>query len=109
MKLNDIIFISLIDKFVATGSMYDRRMENPGRPFTVTTPETLAAIEKLFDENPTDSIRRAAQVLSMNRESCRLILKRFSNFHPGKISIHQKLTDVHDKRRVEFAKKFMKT
>ena len=52
----DITFISPINEFIVTGSMDDRRMENPGRPFTVTTREKLVAIEKHFGVNPTNSI-----------------------------------------------------
>ncbi|XP_053203876.1 uncharacterized protein LOC128388492 [Panonychus citri] len=96
---------NLIKKFLLTASMDDRRSENPGRPYEVTTPEVVDKVEAHFEENPKDSIRRAAQVLGLKRESLRVMLKKFLNFHPYKISVHQKLTEAHKAKRVDFSKK----
>lgn len=92
----------MIDKFLETASMDDRRHENPGRDYSVTTPETLEKVEQFYEENPRESIRRAGQMLGINRESLRIILQHFLKFHPYKVSVHQALNEQHMARRVKF-------
>lgn len=53
----------------------------------------MTRIELHFTENPDDSLRKAAQILEINRESLRLILRYFLNWHPYKISSNQLLTE----------------
>lgn len=85
--------------------MDDQRSSQPGPSYTVTTPEVLDVVEKHFEENPNDSIRKAADKLGLNRETLRLIMRRFLKMFPYKISIHQKLTEAAMAKRKEFCEK----
>ncbi|XP_053200746.1 uncharacterized protein LOC128385843 [Panonychus citri] len=92
----------VIDRFLAHGTLHDRREDNEGRPNEVTTPESLDQIEAYFTANPHASIRHASQELGINRESMRLILRRFLKWHPYKIWIGQALTQEAMTKRVAF-------
>lgn len=82
----------------------DRRESNPGPSYSVTTPETLEAVEEYFQKNPTSSIRMAAAVLNLNRETLRLILTRFLELHPYKVQVRHRLETHHKEKRLAFAK-----
>ena len=51
----------------------------------------ILKVEKYFQENPTSSIRRAAQILNIKRESLRIIARYFIKFFPYKVQINQAL------------------
>ncbi len=53
--------------------------------------ENILKVEQFFQQNPTTSIRRAAQILNIKREILRIIARHFANFFPYKIQINQAL------------------
>jgi len=57
----------------------------------VTNDENILKVEQYFQQNPTASIRRAAQALNIKRESLRIIARYFANLFPYKIQINQSL------------------
>lgn len=69
----------LTEKFFQFASFDDKRLENPGPDFTVTSPALVASINKHFEANPHDSIRRAAQKLGAAKSTVQVILKKFLN------------------------------
>lgn len=82
--------------------MDDQRSSQPVPSYTVTTPEVLDVVEKNFEENPNDSICKAADKLGLNREKLRLVMRRFLKMLRNKISINQKLTTAAMAKRKEF-------
>ena len=61
-------------------------------------------MEEYFQKNPNSSIRKAAQVRDLNRETLRLILKNVLKLHSFQISTHRMLTQAAMAKRVEFSK-----
>lgn len=82
---------SLVEKFEKSADTSDRRTESSGRPRTVTTDENVLKVEQYFEDNPTASVRRAAQELNIKRESLRIIARYLANLFPYKIQINQHL------------------
>lgn len=99
-----IFFGRIIDNFGMYGTLNDRRHDLPGPSRTVTTDETIDDVRKYFDENPNTSIRKAAQVLDLKRETLRKIMRDVIKLHPYKITTHQLLTEKAMEKRVEFCK-----
>nr|XP_012224992.1 PREDICTED: carbohydrate sulfotransferase 11-like isoform X2 [Linepithema humile] len=75
------------------GTLNDRRHDLPGPSRTVTTDETIDDVRNYFDKNPNTSIRKAAQVLDLKRETLRKIMRDVIKLHPYKITTHQLLTE----------------
>jgi len=86
------------------GTLNDRRHDLPGPSRTVTTDETIDDVRNYFDKNPNTSIRKAAQVLDLKRETLRKIMRDVIKLHPYKITTHQLLTEKAMEKRVEFCK-----
>ncbi len=90
----------MIEKFEKSANTGDDRAESSGRPRTVTTDENILKVEQYFQQNPTASIRRAAQALGIKRESLRIIARYLANLFPYKIQVNQPLkTEAIAKRK----------
>ncbi|XP_025016781.1 uncharacterized protein LOC112538930 [Tetranychus urticae] len=103
LPVSDITLRRYVEKFTTTASFDDKRYDQPGPSYTVTTPENLEIVEKHFQENPKDSLRRAGQKLGIPRETLRVMLRRFLKMFPYKISVGQKLTPAAMEKRTAFS------
>ncbi|XP_029679923.1 uncharacterized protein LOC115245655 [Formica exsecta] len=63
------ILRSIIDNFIIHGTLNDRRHDLPGPSRTVTTEEKIDEVREYFEVNPNSSIRKAAQVMNLKRET----------------------------------------
>ncbi|EZA59706.1 hypothetical protein X777_16405 [Ooceraea biroi] len=79
-----------------------RRHDLPGPSRTITTDETIDDVEAYFEENPNSSVRKAAQVMTLKRETLRKIVKDVIKLHPYKITTHQLLTKKAMEKWVQF-------
>uniref|UniRef100_A0A914C394 HTH psq-type domain-containing protein n=1 Tax=Acrobeloides nanus TaxID=290746 RepID=A0A914C394_9BILA len=69
---------------------------------TVTTPETIQAVEKAFT-NKNMSIRRAAIGLGISVDTVHKILHKDQKFHPYTLQLLQELKQNDKEKRVNFA------
>lgn len=75
------------DNFGTYGTLNDYRDDLPGQSRTVSTNETLDNIREYFDENPNISIKKAAHVLDLKRETLRKIMGDVVELHSYKITM----------------------
>nr|XP_012224479.1 PREDICTED: uncharacterized protein LOC105673432 [Linepithema humile] len=101
---SETILRRIIDNFGMYGTLNDRRHDLPGPSRTVTTDETIDDVRNYFDKNSNTSIRKAAQVLDLKRETLRKIMRDVIKLHPYKITTHQLLTEKAMEKQVEFCK-----
>ncbi|CAF3853366.1 unnamed protein product [Rotaria sp. Silwood1] len=87
-ELNDN-FDVLIEKIETTANTDDARSQPTGRPRVVIVDENILKVEQFFQQNSTTSIRRAAQILNIKRESLRMIARYFAKLFLYKIQINQ--------------------
>ena len=70
-KLRIIFNNRLIEKFETTANTDDARSQTTGPSRVVIIDEKILKVEKFFQENPTTSIRRAAQILNIIQNFCK--------------------------------------
>lgn len=83
--------------------MLDDRKGKAGPPVTQRTEEKIEEVKNIYENEPSTSIRRAAQQARMSYGTTWTILKRDLNLFPYKIQVHQQLKDVDVSRRLDFA------
>lgn len=96
------LFFSLYAKVQSSGTFHDDKEAMKTAVKTVRTPDAVKIVEVHFEVNPTESVRRAAQKLGIDRRSLQRILKELKLF-PYKFQITQPVNDDHKERRMEFA------
>ena len=69
------------------------KLKSPGKPGSVLTPETIAAVKYVFTKSPQRSAAKHALVLGVSDCSVRRILHLDLKFHPYKIMMVQEIQE----------------
>ena len=93
--------VNLIDKFMSTGSVLTKK--SSGRPRTARTNEITASVSESVEENPSTSIRRRSQQLSISRSSLQRILTKDLHLYAYKVQLTQALKQHDHASRRAFA------
>ncbi|GBM85875.1 hypothetical protein AVEN_89748-1 [Araneus ventricosus] len=80
---------TLFAKFQRTGSVTDDLVGNVGRQQTAVTPENVATVSGIIQQNPMSSVRRIASETGLKRSSTQKILRKRLHMFPFKIQTHQ--------------------
>ncbi|GFX86700.1 uncharacterized protein TNCV_1408981 [Trichonephila clavipes] len=79
---------SLFAKFQRTGSVTDDLVGNVGRKQTAVTPQNVATVSGIIQQNPMSSVRRTASEAGLKRSSTQKILRKSLHMFPFKIQTH---------------------
>ncbi|GBO07359.1 hypothetical protein AVEN_34532-1 [Araneus ventricosus] len=94
---------TLFAKFQRTGSVTDDLVGNVGRQQTAVTPENVATVSGIIQQNPMSSVRRIASETGLKRSSTQKILRKSLHMFPFKIQTHQAIPVRAVQQRVDFA------
>ncbi|GBM05868.1 hypothetical protein AVEN_11801-1 [Araneus ventricosus] len=95
--------LTLFAKFQRTGSVTDDLVGNVGRQQTAVTPENVATVSGIIQQNPMSSVRKIASETSLKRSSTQKILRKSLHMFPFKIQTHQAIPVRAVQQRVDFA------
>ncbi|GBN75477.1 hypothetical protein AVEN_190956-1 [Araneus ventricosus] len=96
-------FARLFAKFERTSSVDDNRVGNVGARQTVVTPENVAKVSGIVQQNPTNTARRIASETGLKRSSTQKILKNSLRMFPYKLQSHQVIPIKAVRQRFDFA------
>ena len=94
--------MNLIQKFEATGSVADDKEGMASKKVTVRTPEKVAAVSAILENQPSTSIRQLASQAEVSVGTAWTILRKAIGLYPYKLQIWQPLTPESCAERVEF-------
>ncbi|GBL79126.1 hypothetical protein AVEN_92377-1 [Araneus ventricosus] len=97
----------LFAKFQRTGSVTDDLVGNVGRQQTAVTPENVATVSGIIQQNPMSSVRRIASETGLKRSSTQKILRKSLHMFPFKIQTHQAIPVRAVQQRVDFANQML--
>lgn len=98
---------NLVEKFERTGSVKNDIDARKNKERTVTTPELIEELDKLTTDEPSISMRRAAQRFNISHSTVHKVLRKDLKKFPYKIQTAQRLTEAAKQRRFEFAIEFL--
>ncbi|GBO34110.1 hypothetical protein AVEN_196118-1, partial [Araneus ventricosus] len=98
---------TLFAKFQRTGSVTDDLVGNVGRQQTAVTPENVATVSGIIQQNPMSSVRRIASETGLKRSSTQKILRKSLHMFPFKIQTHQAIPVRAVQQRVYFANQML--
>ncbi|GBM80583.1 hypothetical protein AVEN_83648-1 [Araneus ventricosus] len=82
---------TLFAKFQRTGSVTDDLVGNVGRQQTAVTPENVATVSGIIQQNPMSSVRRIASETGLKRSSTQKILRKSLHMFPFNWSLSKPL------------------
>ncbi|GBN30755.1 hypothetical protein AVEN_126500-1 [Araneus ventricosus] len=82
-------------KFQRTGSVTDDLVGNVGRQQTAVTPENVATVSGIIQQNPMSSVRRIASETGLKRSSTQKMLRKSLHMFPFKIQTYHCLVCKH--------------
>ncbi|GBM19052.1 hypothetical protein AVEN_172514-1 [Araneus ventricosus] len=94
-------------KFQRTGSVTDDLVGNVGRQQTAVTPENVATVSGIIQQNPMSSVRRIASETGLKHSSTQKILRKSLHMFPFKIQTHQAIPVRAVQQRVDFANQML--
>ncbi|GBL88043.1 hypothetical protein AVEN_133702-1 [Araneus ventricosus] len=97
----------LFAKFERTDSVDDNRVGNVGPRQTVVTPENVAKVSGIVQQNPRNTVRRIASETGLKRTSTQKILRNSLRMFPYKIQSHQAIPIKAVRQRFDFAKEIL--
>jgi len=93
-----------VQKYRDHGSSHNRYKGNSGRKATIRTEETIEAVRKLLNDQPTTSTRKNG--LGLSQSTFQRIVKNDLKWHPYKNHQRHQLTDKDIEMRTLFSKWF---
>ncbi|GBM86135.1 hypothetical protein AVEN_75409-1 [Araneus ventricosus] len=97
----------IFSKFERAGSMDDNRVGNVGPRQTVVTPENVAKVSGIVQQNPRNTVRRIASETGLKRSSTQKILRNNLRMFPYKIQSHQAIPIKAVRQRFDFANEIL--
>ncbi|GBO27634.1 hypothetical protein AVEN_88474-1 [Araneus ventricosus] len=97
----------LFAKFERTGSVDDNRVGNVGPRQIVVTPENVAKVSEIVQQNPRNTVRRIASGIGLKRSSTQKILRKSLRMFPYKIQSHQAIPINAVRQRFDFANEIL--
>ncbi|GBL99160.1 hypothetical protein AVEN_64148-1 [Araneus ventricosus] len=94
-------------KFERTGNVDDNRVGNVGPRQTVVTPENVAKVSGIVQQNPRKIVRRIASETGLKRSSTQKILRNSLRIFPYKIQSHQAIPIKAVRQRFDFANEIL--
>ncbi|GFX43507.1 nucleic-acid-binding protein from transposon X-element [Trichonephila clavipes] len=98
---------TLFAKFQRTGSVTDNLVGNVGRKQTAVTPQNVATVSGIIQQNPMSSIRRTASEAGLKRSSTQKILRKSLHMFPFKIQTHHAVPVRAVQQRDDFANQML--
>ncbi|GFV09631.1 uncharacterized protein TNCV_2937421, partial [Trichonephila clavipes] len=98
---------TLFAKFQRTGSVTDDLVGNVGRKQTAVTPQNVATVSGIIQQNPMSSVRRTASEAGLKRSSTQKILRKSLHMFPFKISTHHAVPVRAVQQRDDFANQML--
>ncbi|GBM80833.1 hypothetical protein AVEN_219580-1 [Araneus ventricosus] len=97
----------LFAKFERTGSVDDNRVGNVGPKQTVVTPENVAQVSGIVQQNPRNTVRRIASETGLKRSITQKILRNSLRMFPYKIQSPQAIPIKAARQRFDFANEIL--
>ncbi|GFT00104.1 uncharacterized protein TNCV_1672401 [Trichonephila clavipes] len=97
---------TLFAKFQRTGSVTDDLVGNVGRKQTAVTPQNVATVSGIIQQNPMSSVRRTASEVGLKRSSTQKILRKSLHMFPFKFQTHHAVPERAVQQRDDFANDF---
>ncbi|GBM44771.1 hypothetical protein AVEN_164927-1 [Araneus ventricosus] len=97
----------LFAKFEQTGSVDDNRVGNVGPRETVVTPENVAKVSGIVQQNPRNTLRRIASVTGLKRSNKQKILRNIRRMFLYKIQSRQAISIKAVRQRFDFANEIL--
>ncbi|GBM25479.1 hypothetical protein AVEN_261589-1 [Araneus ventricosus] len=95
-------FARLFARFERTCSVDDNRVGNVGPRQTVVTPENVAKVSGIVQQNQRYTVRRIASETGLKRSSTQKILRNRLQMFPYKIQSHQAIPIKAVRQRFDF-------
>ncbi|GBL72750.1 hypothetical protein AVEN_127977-1 [Araneus ventricosus] len=105
--LNAKTIRKLFARFEWTGSVNDNRVRNVGPRQTVVTPENVAKVSGIVQQNPRNTVRRITSETSLKCSSMQKILRNSLRMFPYKIQSHQAIPIKAVRQRFDFANEIL--
>lgn len=99
------VILRAVRNFRKTGNI--KKRQSPGRPRTVRNEENIKIISATIAQDPQQSTRRLAQVVSLKRSSVQRVLKNDLKLYPYKAQVVQQLIPADKVNRVKFCEWLM--
>ncbi|GBM08148.1 hypothetical protein AVEN_214478-1 [Araneus ventricosus] len=97
----------LFAKFERTGSVDDNPVGNVGPRQTAVTPENVAKVSGIVQQNPKNTIRRIASEIGLKRSSTKKISRNSLRMFPYKIQRRQAIPRKAVRQRFDFANEIL--
>lgn len=97
----------LFAKFERTGSVADDLVGHVGSRPAVVTPENVATVSGIIQQQPRRSVRRIAAETGLKRSSTHTILRSSLHMFPYKIQSHQAIPASAVRQRLDFANRML--
>ena len=91
----------VMEKWRRTGSIFNQNKGNSGPKWSVRTDENITSVQAKIQKS-SQSIRKIAAQLGINRESVRRIMKKDLGLKSYKLQTSQRLSAGDRERRLEF-------
>ncbi|GBN03245.1 hypothetical protein AVEN_229024-1 [Araneus ventricosus] len=97
----------LFAEFERTGSVDDNRVGNVGPRQTVVTPEYVAKVSGIVQQNPRNTVHRIVSDIGFKRSSTQKILRNLLRIFPYKFQSHRAIPIKSVRQRFDFAKEIL--
>ena len=102
------VILSLVEKFLAHGSVENLRKGRCGRKKTKRTPDNVEKTQKALQRSPNKSLRRLSQELGCSKTTAQRLARTDCQLFPYKVSVHQTLTESDKQARMLYSGWFLR-
>ena len=102
------VILSLVEKFLAHGSVENPRKGRCGGRKTKRTPDNAEKTRRALQRSPNKSLRRLSQELSCSKTTAHRLARTDCQLFPYKVSVHQTLTDADKQARMLYSGWFLR-